>query len=403
MRTQRLDWLDPYRLTFDATIIERLTWQGQPALVLDQTCFYPTSGGQPHDTGTLDGARVVDVVEDEQGRVIHVVDALPEGEHIIGKIDWPRRLDHMQQHTGQHVLSAAFQDELGAATLSFHLGPELSTIDIALASATLQELERVEERANTAIWLNLPVMVEVCSAEMAAKLPLRKAPVVNEDIRVVMIQGTDVSACCGTHVRATGELGQIHIRRATRQNGNLRVEFLVGRRALHDFAQRDHLLQQASAAQSVAVLDLPDAQERLIAAEAEARHQAEMWRKRWLDMAWPSMADEAEQYGGLRLVCNVLEDLDAGNMRYLAQQIITQPGYVALLAVNEPSPQVCFARSDDLDIDMGQLLRQAAQPLGGRGGGRPNMAQGGGVLPGHLSEFLRRAQELLGVTGKVGS
>lgn len=390
--THRLFWDDPYQRTFEATVQDELLWQGRPAVTLDRTCFYATSGGQPNDLGTLNGTPVLDVVEDEQGRLLHILARPLDGAQVRGDIDWSRRLDHMQQHTGQHILSAAFERLLGAETVSFHLGEETCTIDLNLASIEAPALARVEDVANQVVQEDRAVMVRVYAQGEIAEVPLRKPPKVDGAIRVVSVVDFDACACGGTHVSSTGQVGSIHIRRCERQRGNVRIEFLCGSRAVADYRKRDAALQELANRLSVGVDELADAVARVQEAEAEARHRAEALRKRLLDALLPELIARAEAVGPYHLVCQVLEDFDAGTMRYIAQQLIMQPGMVALLAVHDPSPQFCFARALDVPVDMGQVLREVASPLGGKGGGKPNMAQGGGVAPEHLSQMLEAAR-----------
>ncbi|MBC7237308.1 MAG: alanyl-tRNA editing protein [Chloroflexi bacterium] len=391
--TEHLYWQDPYCREFEARILQRLEIAGRPAVILDRTCFYPTSGGQPHDTGTLNGTPVLDVIETQEGAIAHVLECrLGDEAQVLGAIDWARRFDHMQQHTGQHILSRAFEILMFANTVSFHLGAEISTIDLDVGHLDAEDALRVEELANGVVLENRPVSTGEYSRQEATGLPLRKAPKVGETLRVVTVQDFDHCACGGTHVRATGEVGCIHIRGWGRQRDGVRVEFLCGWRAVRDYRARDRWLQAAANSMSVGVEELGQAIERLREAEADARRQAVALRKRLLDLEIPRLAAEAEMISGLQLICRLLDDYDAGNMRYIAQNLIQQPGRIVLLAVREPTPQLCFACSHDVDLDMNLLLREALAPHGGRGGGQPHIAQGGGVDADALGDILAAAQ-----------
>ena len=392
MHTERIYWQDAYCRQFDARIVEQLTVDGKPGLVLDRTCFYATSGGQPHDTGTLNGVAVVDVVEQE-GRIIHLLAEPIEADGVNGEIDWARRFDHMQQHTGQHVLSAAFDGLFGAGTVGFHLSDLTCTIDIDTASLSQEQIHTVEAEANRVAFENHPIGVSHRSAQEVAAMGLRKAPPAHERLRIVDIDGYDVCACGGTHVRATGEIGLIHIRRWERRKGVIRVEFLCGERATEDYRRRDAILQSVAQAQSVGIDELGAAVDRLAEAAATSHREAERLRKRLLDAELPEIAAGAEKIAGAKLVCRYLEGYDAGNMRYVAQHLVRSERTLALLAISEPTPQLLFARSRDLQPDMGKLLRAAAGPLGGRGGGRPHMAQGGGLPADQLGAALAAARE----------
>lgn len=397
--TERLYWQDPYCREFEAHLIRRAEVDAHPAVVLDRTCFYPSSGGQPHDTGMLSGIPVVDVI-DAKDDILHVLAAPLDGEIVRGAIDWARRFDHMQQHTGQHILSRAVEQLLGADTVSFHLGVASSTIDINRESLDAAEAALVEELANRIVWENRPVSVCEVSAQEAGNLDLRKAVEAVDRVRVVTVDGFDRCACGGTHVRATGEVGSIHIRGWGRQRDGVRIEFLCGRRAVDDYRLRDAILQRSANTLSVGVDELGEAIERLRMAEAEARYEAEGLKRRVLDLDVPRLAAEAEDVAGLHLISHVLHDYDGEGMRAIAQRLIQYPGMIVMLAVGGPAPQICFARSRDVDLDMGQLLRDAAGPFGGRGGGRPHMAQGGGVDKDRLTDVLDAARDIL---TRVGS
>ncbi len=392
--TRRLYYENAYRAEFEATLLQVTEYEGKPAVLLDATCFYPTSGGQPHDLGTLNGVQIVDVVEAGED-ILHLLATPLAPGPVRGIIDWNRRFDHMQQHSGQHILSQAFERELQADTVSFHLGNASSTIDVTLGSLDWDLAARIEELTNRIVFEDRPVTVREYSAAEVGALALRKAPIDKGIIRVVTVQDFDVCACGGTHVRATGEVGCIHIRGWERRRGQVRVEFLCGWRALHDYRTENVTCQDLANRFSVGIGELPLAFSRLTEAEQTARQQMESLRKRLLDYELPHLADEAVQVGGVRVLCRLLEGYDAGNMRYLAQNLIREPGRAVLLAVVEPTPQLCFARSEDTPLDMVQLFREVVTPYGGRGGGRPHVAQGGGIPAAQVGEVLDRALERL--------
>ena len=392
--TVKLYWQDGYRRTFDARVVSRREVEGRPGVVLDGTCFYATSGGQPHDTGTLNGIPVVDVIEEGQD-IVHVLAAPLADDAVHGEIDWARRFDHMQQHTGQHVLSQSFIQVAGAETISFHLGDEVVTIDIASPTLTETQAAAAERLANEIVMAAQPVTVSEHPAACIGALGLRKQPDIEGTLRVVAVADFDRCACGGTHVRHAGEIGPVHISRWDSQHGNTRVEFLCGWRALRDYAARDTLLRALARDLSVGWTELPERYARL-EEQAQASHrQLEQLRKRLLDCELPRLAAQAEQRQGYRLLCLVLADYDAGNMRYLAQQLLLEPGMVVLLGVTDPAVQFCMGRSADLPYDMGQILREAGRSLNARGGGKPQMVQGGGVAAGELGLLLQRAAALL--------
>jgi alanyl-tRNA synthetase len=236
--TRRLYFEDAYLAEFDAEVMERTERDGRPAVVLDRTAFYPESGGQPWDTGKLGGAAVLEVL-DLDGVILHVLDKAIEAGPVPGRVDWPGRFDRMQQHTGQHILSQAFWEVLKGETRSFHLGPEVSTLEIGLGAVAEAELDKVEDRANTVVWEDREVKTYFVPEERIDEVPLRRPPKKQGLLRVVEVDGFDYSACGGTHVRRTGEIGGIKIVGAEKIRGNLRFDFLCGGRALRDYREKD--------------------------------------------------------------------------------------------------------------------------------------------------------------------
>ncbi|MCD6291787.1 MAG: alanyl-tRNA editing protein [Anaerolineae bacterium] len=392
--TDRLYYQDQYLTEFDAVVVERGRVGDAPAVVLDRTAFYPEGGGQPADQGTLNDVPVVDV-QVIDGRIWHVLDVDLDAEHVRGIVDWERRWDHMQQHTGQHILSQAFLEVAGAATVSFHLGVEISTIDLDRTGIDEATLDRVEALANQIVLENRPVRASFVSHEELASLPLRRPPKVKENIRVVVVEGFDWSACGGTHVRATGEVGPIKIVKTERRGEETRVTFLCGKRALADYAHKHKLVQGLMSHLTCAEDEVKRAVERL---EREARaarralHEAEEALAAYeADALWSA----ASIISGVRVVSHVYVDHQPEWVRRLAQALRDRPGTVALLAWAGERPQMIFARSEDVDADVSDLLRVAAQVSGGRGGGRPDWAQGGGGHPERLGEALRAAEDAL--------
>src|SRR6185436_8468901 len=275
--TDRLYYLDPYLRAFDATI-ERVEPRGDLAVVtLDRTAFYPSSGGQPFDTGLLGASRVVDVVDEQDGSVVHVVEhardagapSLQAGASVHGEIDWPRRFDHMQQHTGQHVLSAAFDHLFNARTVSFHLGAAVSTIDLA-REMSAAEIAAAEAEANRIVWEDRPVGIRFATAEEAAAMPLRKESARGGTLRLIDVEDFDLSACGGTHVARTGGIGVIAVASWERFKGGQRVSFLCGGRALGGYRELRDAVSGPVRLLSVLPDELPSSIERL---QAEAKEQ----------------------------------------------------------------------------------------------------------------------------------
>jgi len=319
--TIRLYRTDAYRTHFDATIVEASEYEGRPAARLDATAFYPTSGGQPHDLGTLSGVAVVDVVEQEDD-ILHLLAAPIAPGPVHGEVDWVRRFDHMQQHTGQHILSQAFVRVLDAETVSFHLGSDVTTIDLDAAALDRDTVARVEDEANGVVLADTPISVHEYDREALRSVALRRVPDIEGPVRVVHIGDYDVCACGGTHVRAAGEVGVIHVSRWERRHDQMRVEFLCGWRAVRDYRLQGATLQAVAAPLSVGVTDLPDAVARLVESNAETRRQVQALRQRLLALELTRLEREGEEIGGWRLITAVLDDLDAPAMRYLSQHLV---------------------------------------------------------------------------------
>jgi alanyl-tRNA synthetase len=391
--SERLFWRDAYQSDFTAQVVRRLSVDGRPAVVLDETCFYPTSGGQPHDTGTLNQVPVVDVVELD-GAIVHVLVEPLEAEAVAGSIDWGRRHDHMQQHAGQHILSAAFDRLLDAGTVSFHLGAIECTIDIDYTALDPTQADKVEEYANSVVMRNLPIRSHQYTKQELESVLLRKPPKVEGLVRVVSVGDVDDSACGGTHPASAGEVGLIHIDRWERRRGAVRVTFMC-LRAVRDYRRISRISRQVAARSSVSVDELPEAIDRLSQALDESRRQASALRAQWLELQATTLPSQAVTAGLYRAIARVLEGVDAGDLRMLAQRVCLAPDTVAILAVREPSPQFCLARSQDVPVNMNALLRAAAAPYGGRGGGPPNLVQGGGLAAEDLESMLARAVRYL--------
>jgi len=399
---RRLYYEDPQLRRFSARVLEITPSGERTAIRLDRTAFYPTSGGQPHDVGYLNDLPVVEVVEREaDGAVLHILakasSGLQPGDEVEGVIDWPRRFDHMQQHTGQHILSAAAVETLGAETVSFHLGAEVSTIDLNRAPLTMADLEATERRANEVVFANLPVLTRWVSPAEAAALPLRKPPTVSGPIRVVEVSGFDWSACGGTHVQTAGQVGLIKVLRVERRGQESRVTFVCGWRALSDYSRRLSWLQGLMARLTVGADELISAVDRLIEESKTLRKAYLAAQEASLELEARMLAAEAQSQGRWRVVCRSFASRDIQEVKWLAQQL-AQQGCVALLATGGAQPQLVFARPEDevhSALDMAALVRSSARLIGGGGGGRPALAQGGGRDASQVEAALKWAQDSL--------
>jgi alanyl-tRNA synthetase len=382
MSTDRLYYHDSFFYDFDAYVVEAFESNGRYAIVLDRTAFYPTSGGQVHDLGLLTAADkqipVTEVADEEDGRVLHFASApLVAGTQVHGSIDAARRLDHVQQHSGQHVLSAAFIRLFNMPTVSFHMGEESCTIDLETAALSAAQAQKTEYLANDVIAEDRPVSIRFVPLEEARQLGLRKLPPKQTgDLRLIDITDFDLTACGGTHVRATGQIGSILLRKIEKVKPGVRVEFVCGLRAVNT-ARRDYsTLTEAAALYSSHIYDVPQQVRKSLdetKAAGKAQHKlleelAELYAERLL----------AQGAGSPQIITEFFPDRDAAFIKLLAQKLTAgKSAVVALLASGAGQPTLVFAQTPGQKTNMGQLMKDAMTQLGGRGGGSANMAQGG--------------------------
>ena len=369
--TKRLYFEDAYLTEFEAEVVERTEREGRPAVVLDRTAFYPESGGQPWDRGELGGSAVVEV-RDLDGAILHVLDRPVEGRRLRGRVDWPTRFDHMQQHTGQHVLSQAFWEVLKGDTRSFHLGPEVSTLEIGLAPASDADLDKVEDRANAIVWEDRAVKISFVPEDRIDEVPLRRPPKKSGLLRVVEVDGFDFSACGGTHVRRTGEIGAIKLVGAEKIRGNLRFGFLCGARALRDYRTKDRAVRTLAASFSCAEAGV-GAQ----VAKLGADHKALKKRARKLEERLAAFeAAEVVRAASGRVVTGLLEDRTPDEARFLALSVIRSGEFaVAYGAPGEGQGHLIAARSESIAADLRQLVPIIAAVLPVKGGGGPSLVE----------------------------
>lgn len=369
--TNRLYYTDAYRAEFNANVVAR--GDNGTRVYLDETAFYPTSGGQPHDLGTLNGVDVIDVI-DEGERVVHVLaSALPAGDTVSGKIDWTRRFDLMQQHTGQHLLSAVFEDLFGFKTVSVHFGAESSTLDLDAELVTYQHMVAAEARANALVAEARPVQVTFEDARTA--MGLRKASDRDGTLRIVSIDDVDRSACGGTHVRTSAEIGAVLLRANEKIRKATRIEFVCGQRAVNR-ARRDFETLSGIATSLSASLDDTAS---IVATQAERLKESESARKRAGQELATYRAREryeaaaADDHGVRRIVIRDAATMD--DARALAQAAFSLAKVIVIGAIAAP-PSILVAASEDSGVDAGKLLKETLAGVGGRGGGSPRLAQG---------------------------
>ena len=380
--TERLYYHDSFLYDFDARVVESLARDGKHAIVLDRTAFYPTSGGQVHDLGLLnaDGKQIAitEVADEEDGRILHfAAEALAAGTAVHGTIDSARRLDHIQQHSGQHVLSAAFIQLFNMPTVSFHMGVDSCTIDLETNGLSAAQAEKAELLANQVIAEDRPVSIRFVQLEEARQLGLRKLPPKQTgELRLIDITNFDLTACGGTHVRATGQIGSILLRKIEKVKQGMRVEFVSGLRAVAT-ARRDYTtLSDAAGVYSSHIYDVPE-QIRKSLSEAKAAGKAQHALLEELAALYAERI-LAQTSGSPRMVTQLFAERDAVFIKLLAQKLTAgKSDVVALLASGAGQPTLVFAQSPGQKFNMGQLMKDAMAQLGGRGGGSADLAQGG--------------------------
>lgn len=377
MPTERLFYSDPYLTEFDARVERVEDVGGRSVAILDRTAFYPTSGGQPFDIGTLGDSRVVEVVDREDGAIGHVVDrSVPDGAHVHGVIDWQRRFDHMQQHTGQHLLSAAFDRLLGVRTVSFHLGSDSSTIDLN-RDVSAAEIAKAEADANRIVWEDRSVTIRFIDAAEASTIGLRKESARTGSLRIIDVADYDRSACGGTHVARTGAVGIIAVQSWERFKGGTRVAFVCGGRALKAFgALRDSVVESVRRL-SVLPAGLPAAIERIQTESKDLKKLIKAQEERLAGYEAAELAARAIEVGSAKLVAEI-QALDAVALKNLATAIAGRPSHIVILVSSSGPGLIVVARSKDIELDARDVLRQLIDRFGGKGGGTPEMAQGGG-------------------------
>jgi alanyl-tRNA synthetase len=389
---KRLYYDNPYQVEFKANVIGRKTFENKPALILDQTCFYPESGGQPADKGRINGVKILDVLE-KGSEILHIMQSEVMSDQVNGVIEWETRFDHMQQHSGQHILSQCFDTLFDAKTLSFHLGLKASTIEIDLRDITEDEVEKVETLANEVVFQDEEICTYITPEEMIEQVPLRKPPQKTGHIRVVQISDFDYSACGGTHPNKTGEIGLIKILRWDRIRGNLRFEFVCGRRALIDYGIKNRIIRDVAVKFNVGEGELVGSIDKMIAEIKDLRKQMKKTQERILDIEAQEIMKNAE--GGL--IKKIFTGKSPEEVRILALSIIRNGDYIVLFGTNlQDRVHLVLASSEKLERDMRDIVPVVSPLIGGRGGGRPTLVEIAGPKKENLERALNKASEFLG-------
>ncbi|ARU59678.1 alanyl-tRNA editing protein [Tumebacillus avium] len=396
--SRKLYYEDAYLKTFTAAVLERgVEANGTPFVVLDQTAFYPVGGGQPCDLGTINGVQVVDV-EEVNDRILHRLAApLAAGDDsVTAELDWARRNDLMQQHTGQHILSAAFEELFEAETVGFHLGREVTTIDLTVSELTQEMVEQAEQMANAIIFENRLIEARFVTSEELAELPLRKPPTVTENVRIVSVQDFDYSPCGGTHFSQTGEVGPIKVLSWSKYKGNTRLELVCGWRTLHAMTGKQLILRSLSRQLTSSEADLPANVERLLSEKKELDKQLQEIKEKLIATEAQEALQGAVAHDTLKIAALTLENRTIPELQKLGQHIAAlDPNAVALLVTSGEKTQLVFARGANVPVKMNELLKETLPLIEGKGGGNPDTAQGGGAANVPTQDVLQHALSLL--------
>jgi alanyl-tRNA synthetase len=404
--TSRLYYTDSYTQEFSAQVIEQTEVENHPAVILNETYFYPTGGGQPHDLGVINGVPVVDVITRESDhQVLHILEKDVKEQNVLCQIDWSRRFDHMQQHTAQHMLTQAFVQVAQANTVSFHLGIDYVSIDLDTLNISDDVIEQVESLVNQIIYENRPVEIKFIDPQNADSVRIRKIPdhLQTDGLRVIEVKDFDATACGGTHVAGTGEIGVIKVTRTEKRGDNTRVEFLAGNRALRDYRVKNAVIQRVASQLNCGYWEVDQTVDRLQETLKQSHKDLKALKKELIGYKADEMAKSARNDNGVRIIKAQLTDYEPDDLRLLATRLIEPKKTIALLGLSGEKSHFVFACSGDLSFNLNLLLQKAFDTLGGgRGGGRPDFVQGGGAPATEtlVQSALDAAEQALALDGK---
>jgi len=402
--TTKLYWHDSHLTQFSAQVVDCFVQDSHQVVVLDQSAFYPGGGGQPYDTGAINAARVMAVSTAEDGRMLHHLEGdrpFTVGEAVVGAVDWPRRLEMLQQHTGQHILSQAFFQLFGAETRGFRIFDQVAEIDLTLdgsPDALATAIGQVEALANAVVFEDRAVRLHTVTPEAAAQLPLRKENFNTDCVRVIEIADFDWSPCGGTHARRTGEVGLIAVRGWERAKRMTRVQFVCGGRALRDYRAANHVATSVARRLSVGRDEALEAVARLL----EEHKRLERRARALVELATQAEAQELLATTPVtstpRIILRIFDDRDFDDVKLLAHRLVADHGVLVLLATRTRDlVRLVCARSADLSVEANTLLQSVCAQLGGRSGGKPEFAQGSGTRVPELERAMTQAAASLTV------
>lgn len=379
--SKKLFYQDQYIRSFTSKIKKSTEDEnGRRFVVLEETAFYPTGGGQPHDTGTLNELKVYDVVEVD-GEVRHYLqESIDENLECVGSIDWERRFDHMQQHAGQHILSAAFEDVFSLKTTSFHLGTDICTIDLDVSNLTNEVVEEVEKLANTVILENRPIVAKWLTADEASSFPLRKELSVEDNIRIVIIEQFDYNGCGGTHPSSTGQIGSLKILQVEKQKKQVRVHFVCGNRVIQQLGEKQKVIQELTPLLNSPQPQMKEAANRILQHSKDLEKQVEQLKVRILEYEAEHFLDKMVCVHSHQIIRSTFNNRPISELQQLARIISGNTNNTVVLFVNETCEnlQVVCSKDKESNLDMNQLVKAILPLINGKGGGNTMFAQGGG-------------------------
>lgn len=394
--TEKVYLENPYLKEITAKVITKEYSDSKFYVTLNRTIIYPhLSGGQPMDRAVINNSKVIDVYE-EDGTIIHVLEDNIDSNTVNISIDWNTRFDHMQQHTGQHLLSAVIYKLYNANTVGMHIGREYVYIDVALPKLSEEDVEKIERFANQIIYSNFPVKTYFIENKDVPTIPLRKPPIVDKNIRIVEIENVDITPCAGTHVRNIGEVGIVKIRKWEKYKGNTRIEFVCGNRALKDYTLKNYHINNISTLLSAKDTDT-------YAAVSKLYEEYKLLEKKLLDTKAELLKYQVESFinnaytiKNVRIISKVLYDFDFKMAKYAISQILSYSSTVCILCIVESNKcHVLMGRSEDVGIDMKEIFDSAISIINGKGGGTPELVQGGGTNTENIPVFMDKCIELL--------
>lgn len=389
---QKLYYIDAYKKDFTTKVIKQdYCTEGNLYVVLNETAFYPTGGGQPNDTGTLNGIPVSNV-EEIDGEIRHFIVEQLHTEEVEGKIDWDRRFDHMQQHTAQHILSAAFWDHFNIPTIGFHLGKETITIDLETENLPTETVEKAVQIANNIVFENHPIRIEWMNLEEAKTLPLRKEPTMTENIRVVIIENFDYNGCGGTHPKRTGEVGAIQVLGWERNKGGIRLTFIAGWRTLKLMGQQQQIIKDVSQQLNSSENDIPAKVAQLLTSQKENEKAIQTMNEKLLYAEANELLQQPSEIHAGILISKVFTNRSMQEIAKLSAIITEQQEHAITYFVieNEDKLQCILACGKTVTLDMNALLKDALPAIEGKGGGNKKSARGGGKAIMTGDEFLNQ-------------